>query len=818
MSQAPNEPIVLKIMSGVQAGVDVHLAPGDYTLGSGEDDDIQLFDVSLKAGHLTLRVARGKVQVRGQAGSLRTANGSTFEAGGEFQDLEPLDVVFAGTSRFATGLAGANWSSITEEEPSATRPAPRGRRRDERSLLTQGWRRSAVRIGLPALAVVLLAGTALWFAASDGVSRSADAQTHQDDLSTVQKAIAGFDFANGLTVREEVDGEIFVTGYLEAPVERRAVMSAVRETGVPARVRLAVREVLRQEVAQLIETEKPDLGFDLADDGILTLTGTVLDPEEASRFADLVRDRVVGLAGVDSQIDTGPTLLSQVRSLADRSQIGPLVVVRLDGPLIEASGAMPTDKIDAWAGFLQAYSTQYSDRIPLRSLVRLQNPDGTFEGPEEGGPALLVGDLPGEDGDVALDTERLTSGTYDLADVFAGGLPDTPVGTVGSADAPATAETQAPDTVQFDLARLLGDQTGSDDAVRREAGAPGLAADGSTIATADRLAGSQPVPDAPSPGGAIAARGTDTVPGDMASTGGAPIPAPGSAATPFVAGAPAEALSATLVSPAAIQSARRIAEATRSELLSPAVAPAATWTPQARLRTDASSAADVHNAAAAENTRKVRRLLESWGRGALPQSSEGARMGDALERLGTMRGIERAEQPDALMAYYAPLRPRGQTAADQACWAGSRLSRDGLPSVLFWLDLISADETLTLRSLEPEMRPLVLEAALNPEKVGQCSAAPGEPRRSAYLQEIARNPSFINFIVRDLEDYPLDIAGVSLSSDRYVQTRAGRKLREGAAPDQNSRIALVGELGVSIESGEELSAVIFGDEVNWFIR
>ena len=62
-----------KLLTGNQAGVDVTLAPGEYTIGSGEDDDLKLMDVSLRQGHLRLRVAveegESKVELAGGAGT-----------------------------------------------------------------------------------------------------------------------------------------------------------------------------------------------------------------------------------------------------------------------------------------------------------------------------------------------------------------------------------------------------------------------------------------------------------------------------------------------------------------------------------------------------------------------------------------------------------------------------------------------------------------------------------------------------------------------------------------------------------------------------
>ena len=48
---------ILKLLTGNQAGVDVTLAPGEYTIGSGEDDDLLRPDEEASQSH-------AKVQLR----------------------------------------------------------------------------------------------------------------------------------------------------------------------------------------------------------------------------------------------------------------------------------------------------------------------------------------------------------------------------------------------------------------------------------------------------------------------------------------------------------------------------------------------------------------------------------------------------------------------------------------------------------------------------------------------------------------------------------------------------------------------------------
>ncbi|MBC8129905.1 MAG: hypothetical protein H7Y08_06245, partial [Rhizobiaceae bacterium] len=419
----PNR-IILKILSGTQSGVDVPLIDGDYTLGSSDDDDIQIFDVSLMAGHAKIAVRSGKVEIAGAAGQLRSRNGVTFEAKGDALELEPLDIVSAGTTRFALGPRNANWASITEANEDEAPEALRKRRaspgvKGATAAADLRWR--SWHTAIPVSLVVALVALGIWFSSTSAANRNPSAEEiAKTELETVRSAIAAFDFTDAVEVRQEVDGIIYVTGFVEEPVQRRAIMTATRDLDVQARVRLSVLDTMRSEIENLLSEERVDVAHTVSPKGALTLSGVLLDDGRAEQIVALVTERVRGFSSITSEIETGPTLLAKVNDLATRSQITPLVIVRLDGALIEASGVLPTEKIDQWVGFLQSYASQFAASIPLRSLVQLQNPDGTLIEAPTAGNALVLGGQIETLGGLPLDVSKLRAGAFRMADIFVG--------------------------------------------------------------------------------------------------------------------------------------------------------------------------------------------------------------------------------------------------------------------------------------------------------------------------------------------------------------------------------------------------------------
>ncbi len=694
--------VILKILSGVQAGVDIALRDGEYTLGSGDDDDIQFFDVSLKPAHARLSIRAGTMQIAGGAGQLRTRNGIVLEAGAAPVDIEPLDIVTVGTTRFALGPRVANWASITDAErddPGGIYADPKPRKPKTEK---PRWRWPvALAVAIPLGAIA--AGVAVATLNAPQAAKPEE-EAVRTNLSIVEEALAGFDFRSRLTLTEELDRSLSLTGYVDDAAQRRGVIAAVQATGVPVRTRLTVLSTIREGVASLLESESAGIEFDLSPVGVLTLTGVILDPDRANTLVEMVKEQVPGLASVDSQIRTSTTLLADVEGLADRAQIKPLVLLRIDGQLLEATGALPTEKIDAWAGFLQSYARQFAPIIALRSFVQLQSPGTTIvAGAEQPQTALYLGPGTVSSGDVAIDLQRLQNGSFELADVFANEI---------SRQLEESAETRTTEPREeregIDVAGLLGLPPVEEDL------------------------------DPPSP-----LPKDDTATADDSSASAGPLDLP-----------------------------------TDPGLLG-------------------------------------RELVTRWRDGSLGNSSAAASLVADLARLESS-SLAGPAQP--LAKRYAPMLAGAVPKAGSydPCWHNSRLNRSTVTGALFWLDLLSVSRELSLVDLDRSTQALVLEAALSPQWTAACATeAAGGVLQSPYLYEVSRNPNFVAYIARDMGSFPIEVAGVNTAGDRYIQTRAGVKMGEGAAPDESSRLLLVGELGAAFQRDDGYSTYVFDSRLNW---
>src|SRR5690606_18234261 len=328
------------------------------------------------------------------------------------------------------------------------------------------------------------------------------------------------------------------------------------------------------------------------------------------------------------EIVTQTGLLQAVAELATKAHIAPFVSFQLADVVIEAEGALGIDMLDAWAGFLQAYSSRFADAVSLRSYVQQRNPDGAAL-PVAPGMALYLGEA--EPDGRSINMQRLRDGTYTAADLLIGG------------DAAATAGR-----------------------------------------TNDVSEAQEPRPPAPSYSPATTRRSVDMV-----------------------------------------------------KLLNSSA--------------EGTSLADL-----------TIKAIQLWEADKLKELEGGAMLHKAIDKLK-----ERAIFPGASPAQYKTVLAQRRRAPSRACWAGSRLSMQNAVGAVFWLDLFSKNDMVTLADFESAYGELLVEAALNPLQTAKCvGVASDGSLHSHYLETVSKEPHTIRTLLSALPAYSAQKIGRASCRER----------------------------------------------------
>ncbi len=449
-----SQKLLLKVLNGLQSGAEVALDSGEYRIGSGPEDDLQLRDVSLKSGHARLRIGSDGPEIKAGAGDILLSNGGKLEAGDDrWVRLEPLAVFVLGTTRISIGPPEANWASITDDEefrrsaragvrggsPASMEPAGVESPAEESSALEK----RLVAMGFPAGASVLRSAGAVWnrhprIAAgassalvallfsflligpySDGAGETVR-RDHEADRIAIERAVASLPFANKVRVKQEVDGQIIVRGIIRDSAERRAVIGALEATRAPFRPRLATSEAIMTETRNLLGPLASRVRFVLREDGVLALSGLIIDPALAAKTVEIVRNQVSGPTEIDTtRLKTGADIVAEVTRMAREEGIGTNVLFALSrADFIEATGAVPASQINAWVSVLLNYGDMFADKLPLRSLVQLVATGDAARPADALDRPIIVGQAGEADGRV-VDLQRLKSGRFAASEIFA---------------------------------------------------------------------------------------------------------------------------------------------------------------------------------------------------------------------------------------------------------------------------------------------------------------------------------------------------------------------------------------------------------------
>lgn len=414
LARRVGSPLILKAITGTQAGVEVLLEDGEYVLGSGPDDDLQFVDVCLKTGHARIRVEGGKAGIAGGAGKVVGENGLVIDAGADdWRALNPLEIITIGSTNFAFGAEDDNWAALFAARAQGNERSrhPFGRR------ILWNLNRSWIRHGAILLVSCTVVGAAVG-SVSGYFDRSPSLASVDEDqlVADLKRRVSELPFSSSITVVSEVDGTVYVSGHVEELVQRNAVLNIVEDIDLPIRPRIWVLSSIRRQIAAAISNFEVDITFDVSDEGGVSVDGTILSDNVAERVRHYISSEILGVTAVEFRVSTATSYLEEVKDLARRARLEEAVLFQLSEMRIEASGVVVTDKLDAWIGFIQTYARRYAEKISLISFVQIVDENGKVisSEPTRLGPLGLSG----RDGAAGLTLGQLKNGMIGAEDLM----------------------------------------------------------------------------------------------------------------------------------------------------------------------------------------------------------------------------------------------------------------------------------------------------------------------------------------------------------------------------------------------------------------
>ncbi|MEO1774709.1 MAG: FHA domain-containing protein [Pseudomonadota bacterium] len=793
---------ILKILNGKQAGVDARLPPGDYAIGSGDDDDFQLHDISLRNGHLRLRVTETSVEIAGGTGSARIFAGEEHigdvEAGEDsYVMLEPLAIVEAGASRFATGPVNAQWHTLQEGAGTAgkKKKAPP---RPAAASTGLGSFRSWLIIGQAGLIAALV----YVLVSLGGPQETVTTAEQQDPQELVGGAIDRFDFTQHVAWRREVDGMFHVEGFVGTPAERRALVQALTETRAPMQLNVFVREDMQREARAVLDRAPggEDLSVGVAPDGVVLISGLHLDPAGADDAVLTLQRALPEARAVNSDVTTIMTVLSDTEALLGQyPRIAESVTLQRTGTpvqyYIEAIGIVDRADRGEFLQFLRGYAREIASIVPMRSYVVLDDGSGNYAPTS---PVVI-----GEDAQIGAENERQLepAAIRDADDAFANHLPQPEndprwQGLMEMADRYGLGE----DVLRWGLVEGNVEVRG-DLPAAAQANWEAFRSEFDRISQG-RVGLASYVTFSEGEGGGTSSGDGSTVPYNAPTASG--TTGDGRRGTPRTGEGPRAGTNAGFGQRVPANRARglqRNAQTAEEEEAERRAAAEALRAATDRMLVQWQTSTGTGDANMDE---RVRTLLEEWA-----------------SNVANGTGREPGSGEDMATTFLELfLRKEGST---QPCWPNASVTQDNLAVTIFWLDLLHREDAADLAQMSPNDQVLIGEAALSPSWLRECVAAMPQPlgdilaAASLYLRDAERNPQAPRRLLRGFPTAGLTPIGANLSGNRYVRLSSGELVIEGAASTGGQRVLSIGEFGILLGTPEGSAVDFYDGGLSWYV-
>ncbi|MDD4932777.1 MAG: type III secretion system inner membrane ring subunit SctD [Methylacidiphilaceae bacterium] len=369
-----DSPCLLKIITGPHRGGQVELRPGEWVLGSSDENDIVLWDSYAAPRHLRLRVQEdGTVEAEALAPGVRIGK-ETLE--GPARKLLPYQMVTVGSTIFAVGPASGTWPPASTPPPQSRLPAPTpaptgeeerqpGEDETRPGKPATGPLHPRVRRLLWVSLAILFGGLALW-----GVIAAYVVSQHSAvRRTTVAQLLEDRGLSSRVSVVREAGGPC-LQGYVTTEEELRDLESRVRSLDPSLKIAVWSRDQIRNNAISVLTGMSLPLRADCPEDGVVRVYGFLQKRDVLEKAVDQIRRDVSGVREVRVEDVIGPEEIgSYLNAFLERWKLDRSVRFTYAGSGITAHGSIPIGSETLWLDAKKALVEDLGGGIRLDNEV-----------------------------------------------------------------------------------------------------------------------------------------------------------------------------------------------------------------------------------------------------------------------------------------------------------------------------------------------------------------------------------------------------------------------------------------------------------------
>ena len=383
--------IELRVLFGPQAGSRLHVTPGNYDLGEGDECEVILSGPKMEARHaqlsfdgeqLTITPLDGKVcdaQGNEITESFPLGLGMPVEMGGIWISVDdvdaewpdPTDVVSIMPPPAAAPTVSANADGGGAVINNSADETPR--RRAKVALITS----------ITALTVMGIAGITLatWLvnhpneqAKTLAVSPKT-ALPDPPNLHKVRQILGTTAAGSSVEVIVTRDRRLLIKGFVPDQASKTALTTVLETLTPPPQIELLVDADLSAAAATLlaerIDPSSAKLKVESVSGGVLTIEGAVLTQRARDAVMDLLQTSLPGLKRVNASIVMAEDLPQLLQDQLAASGLLKKIQIIDRQPEFILRGALTDDDMRRWENLIVNFTERYGKLLPVKAVFKL---------------------------------------------------------------------------------------------------------------------------------------------------------------------------------------------------------------------------------------------------------------------------------------------------------------------------------------------------------------------------------------------------------------------------------------------------------------
>jgi len=383
--------IELRVLFGPQAGSRLHVAPGNYELGEGDECEVILSGAKMFGRHaqlsfdgeqLTIAPLDGKVcdaQGNEITESFPLGLGMPVELGGIWISVDDVDAEWPDPTDVVSIMpapAAPTTSSTSTDDSSSVKndsADEKPRRRAKAALITS----------ITALTVMGIAGITLaaWLVNHPNEKAKAldispkPALPDPPNLHKVRQILGTTAAGSSVEVIITRDRRLLIKGFVPDQASKVALTTVLETLTPPPQIDLQVDADLSAAAASLlaerIDPSSAKLKVESVSGGVLAIEGAVLTQRARDAVLDLLQTSLPGLKRVNASIVMAEDLPQLLQDQLAASGLLKKIQIIDRQPEFILRGALTDDDMRRWENLIVNFTERYGKLLPVKAVFKL---------------------------------------------------------------------------------------------------------------------------------------------------------------------------------------------------------------------------------------------------------------------------------------------------------------------------------------------------------------------------------------------------------------------------------------------------------------